>query len=533
MTKPPTVAPRPRVIIIGAGIAGLAMANILAKVGYQVDVHEKNSAPGGRAGRFVIDGFTFDSGPSWYLMPEIFEHYFELLGENIQDYLNLTPLSPAYKVWFPDQPALTIRGAGSGTTHDSQIFEATEPGAAAALNRYLKSAEKIYNLAKKYFLYNNFDSLNVLTREVLAAGPQMARAAFQTIDNNVSRHVSDTRLKQILEYPAVFLGTSPYTAPAIYSLMSYLDFKQGVFYPQGGIYKVIEALVAIGDKLGVQYHYNSPVTQIMTKPSVRQTGTRSPAQTRGSLAEAYGVMLENGQTVQASLVISAADLHFTETELLPSELRTYPESYWARKTAGPSALLLYLGIKGLLPTLAHHNLLFTADWRESFEQIFDAKTWPNPASLYICVPSKTDASVAPKEYENMFVLVPGPAVESIDPTTLDALADTYIAQIAGMTGVDDLATRIVVKKIYGPPNFAADFNAWQGTALGMAHTLRQSAMFRPRNRSRKVRGLYYVGSGTVPGIGLPMCVISAETLYKRLINDRSAGPLASLENEEP
>jgi phytoene desaturase len=494
-----------RIIIIGAGIAGLAMANILAKAGHSVDIYEKNDHPGGRAGQIKIDGFTFDSGPSWYLMPEIFEHYFELLGEDINDYIELVRLAPAYKVFFKDQPSIIIDGEQAS---DSHTFETIEPGAADALAGYLEGAEQTYQLAKKYFLYNNFDSLNVVKREVLAAGPRMASAAFQSLDGNVSHHVRDERLKQILEYPAVFLGTSPYKAPAIYSLMSHLDFNQGVFYPRGGIYKVIEALVTVGQKLGVRYYYGSAVSHILTEAS-----------------QAHGVALASGKTASADLVISAADLHFTETKLLPSPLQTYPESYWAKKIAGPSALLLYLGIKGSLPRLKHHNLLFTPNWQTSFSQIFDNKTWPDPASLYVCVPSKTDATVAPAGYENMFVLVPGPAIKTVEPEQLKTLAERYIKQIATMTGIADLADRIVVKKLYGPQDFASDFNAWDGTALGMAHTLRQSAMFRPRNRSRKVRGLYYVGSGTIPGIGLPMCLISAETLYKRLIDDHSAGPL--------
>lgn len=497
-----------KAVIIGAGVGGLALANILAKAGLDVSVYEKNSQPGGRAGRFDAGGFRFDTGPSWYLMPEVFEQYYRLLGEDVNQQLDLIRLKPGYKITYQDGTTLAIQG---NLAQDRRTFDSIQKGSGRALDDYLTKSQHIYNIATRYFLYNNFTTpKNVLAKEVLAAGPKMLSMAKRTLHQNVATSITDSKLQKVMEYHAVFLGTSPFKAPAIYSLMSHLDFNQGVYYPQGGLYTIIESLVGIGKKLGVQYHYNSSTTKILTQDGV-----------------ATGLQLAD-KKVMADLVISNADLHFTETQLLPKQLQTYPEKYWQKRTNGPSAILLYLGVKGQLKGFDHHNLFLSDEWQASFGQIFDKQEWPDPASLYVCVPSKTDPSVAPKGHENMFVLVPGPAVGELSQAELDKLADQYIEQIAQMSQTPDLAKRLVFKRAYGPSEFSQDFNAWQGTALGLSHTLRQSAVFRPRNKSKKVKNLYYVGASTVPGIGIPMCLIGAELVYKRLIKNKSSGPLKEI-----
>lgn len=499
------------VVIIGAGIGGLATANILAKAGYSVSVYEKQPTPGGRAGTMTIDGFTFDTGPSWYLMPEVFENYFKLLDENIDEHLSLTRLDPAYKVFFEKHDPIEVH---ANKAKDAKTFEAIEPGAGAQLDKYLQASEVVYNAALDNFLYTNFSSKRrLLNWHTLSLLPRLARTALTPIDKYVSRYFTDERLKQIMEYPMVFLGTSPYEAPAIYSLMSHMDFTQGVFYPQGGMYTIIEAMMAIGKKQGVTYYFDSPVSRI-----------------ESNNGQATGIRLTDGTLVRSDIVLSNADLHFTETSLLAEADQTYPESYWAKKQAGPSAMLLYLGIKGELPELDHHNLLFTDDWHKNFTDIFHEKTWPTPASIYLCKPSQQDATVAPEGHENVFVLVPAPAKLGKTAAELQALADVYLDQIATMTGITDFKERIVVQHLVGPDDFANDFNSWQGTALGLSHKLSQSALFRPANKSKKLSNLYYAGANTVPGIGLPMCLIGAELVYKRLNNDTSGQALKTIES---
>lgn len=302
----------------------------------------------------------------------------------------------------------------------------------------------------------------------------------------------------------VFLGTSPFQAPSLYSLMSFMDFKQGVFYPEKGLYTIIDALVRIGQSHGVTIHCSTDVSSIVVENGV-----------------ARGVMLSDGSFVPADRVISNADLHFTETSLLTKADQTFPASYWKNKQASPSAILMYLGVKGKLPNFTHHNLLFVDSWSDNFTSIFKDKKWPTPASIYICNPSKTDDSVAPEGHENLFVLVPGPAQLSESTADIERLADLYLDQIANMTDTKDLRERIVFKKVVGPGDFASQFNSWNGTALGMSHVLSQSAFFRPRNKSKKVDNLYYVGANTVPGIGLPMCLISAQLVTERVEGDEA------------
>jgi phytoene desaturase len=483
-----------RIVIIGGGIGGLATANLLAKDGHTVDVYEKNDQLGGRAGQFKKDGFTFDTGPSWYLMPEVFERYYRELDTTAAKELDLIKLSPAYKIYSGAQP-LTITG---DIEKDAKTFEGIERGAGEALKQYVRNSTTTYRLALKHFLYSNFETpAPFLHKDVIRRSLTMVRLMTLSLHDYTKKYFHSVRLQQILEYPSVFLGSSPYTAPALYSLMSSLDFEEGVFYPRGTMHAIPMSLVKIGRTLGVTYHTNKPVSKVIINRGI-----------------ATGVAFEDGSTVEADVVISNADLHFTETSLLPTKYQSYPEAYWKKIEASPSALLMYLGVKGSLPEFEHHTLLFTKDWEKNFDAIFNSKTIPSPASLYICKTSHSDIT-APKGSENIFVLVPLPSGIEIQQPVLEKLADQYLEQIHKTTGVD-LASRLVSRTLFGPDDFATTYNAWQSTMLGPSHKLSQSAFFRTPNKSKKVKNLYYVGAGTVPGVGVPMCLISAELVRQRI-----------------
>ena len=518
-TAPPRTA-----VVIGAGITGLAVAGLLAREGLDVTVLEKQPETGGRAGSWETGGFRFDTGPSWYLMPEVFDHFFRLMGTSADEQLDLVRLDPGYRVLFEDSPEPLDIAAGREA--NIALFESLEPGAGERLRRYLDSAEDVYDMAKKYFLYTSFASfLPLLNREVLRRGPQLAQLLLQPLSSFVGRRFQDPRLRQVLGYPAVFLGSSPYATPSMYHLMSKLDLADGVLYPQGGFNRITQVIGDLARREGVRIVTGATVTGIRTKKQGRRTA-----------AAGVDYLVDGGRpaALDADLVVSAADLHHTETRLLPRELQTYPESWWKRRIPGPGGLLLHLGVRGALPQLEHHTLMFTRDWKANFEKIFgpDASV-PDPASLYICRPSATDPDAAPQGHENLFVLVPVPSdpglgrggVDRAGDPRIEAMADTVIGQIAKWAEIPDLADRITVRRTVGPQDFVEDLNSWQGTLLGPAHVLKQSAFLRGTNASRKVDGLLYAGGSTLPGIGLPMCLISAELVLKRLRGDVSTGEL--------
>lgn len=496
-----------KAVIIGAGYGGLALANLLAKAGYQVAVYEKNPSAGGRIQAVKQDGFTFDLGPSWYLMPEIFEQYYRLFDRSAEKELDLVRFSPGYKVWSEGYEPLIIQG---DIDKDMTTFEAIEPSAGEKLQRYVARSSQVYEVAVKHALYNNFTRVSdVLQWPLLSRLPTMLPLVWRTLDAHVSRWFRDIRLKQLLEYHMVFLGSSPFQAPAVYSLMSHLDFRSGVYYPRRGMLELADSMERLGKSLGVKYHYNSPVKQVVLDGH-----------------QATGIELMNGERIAADLVISAADIHHTETKLLPPAARSYSEKYWQKRQPGPGALLVSLGVKGRLSNLQHHNLYFVRNWRENFAAIYETGTVPEHASLYVCNPSKTDPDLAPPGHENLLVLLPLPAGVTLTPEQEVSCKDKIIQILAEMTGEPDLPERIVSQLIYGPEQFGEQFNAWQYNAFGgESHVLRQSVMFRTRNRSKKVSNLYYVGAGTLPGIGLPMCLISAQLTYKRITGNRRRGPL--------
>jgi phytoene desaturase len=418
-----------KVVIIGAGVGGMATANLLARAGYTVEVYEQAAGPGGRVGLLLKDGFTFDTGPSWFLMKDVFEHYYKLLGSTLAQELELVRLDPAYKVYYENKAPVTIT---SDPARDEQTFEGIEPGAGAKLRNYVARSREIYDLAVAHFLYTNFNSPKAIaTPVILKNSLALLHFISKSLDSHVRSTFSDPRLQQILEYHAVFLGVSPYKAPAIYSLMSALDFSEGVYYPQGGMYKLIDSLASHGQTLGVTYHYNAPVERIVSHKG-----------------KATGIVLTSTKLIEADIVISNADLHFTETSLLNPGDQSYPARYWQRKTASPSALLVYMGISGSIPEFEHHTLLFVDNWKDNFDAMTRGKM-PDKASLYISKTSATDPSVAPAGSENIFVLIPIPAGVSLEPEEQQHYAEHYLEQVKQVTGVD-LVSRASQMTILAP-----------------------------------------------------------------------------------
>lgn len=522
--KQPTTKGAPTsCVIIGGGIAGLATAGLLARDGHQVTLLDKGSVLGGRAGRFSAEGFSFDTGPSWYLMPQVIDHFFELMGTSAAAELKLVALDPAYRLFGGgEEDPLNVR---TGKTHAAELFDSLDPGSGQRLTRYLDSASDTYEMAKRHFLYDEFASLKgLLTAPVLAQLPRLARLLLTPLDSFIAQSFSNLRQRQILGYPAVFLGTTPFKAPALYHLMSHLDLSEGVAYPQGGFAALIDAMERLVRAQGVVIEQGATATAIITGPTSGGARTEAVA-----WRDAEGTERRSA----ARIVVGAADLHHVETRLLPPELREHSPSAWERTDPGPSAVLVCLGVSGPLDMLTHHNLFFTPDWKDNFARIDAGSELAAETSIYVCAPSSTDASVAPAGDSNLFILVPCPALPQWGHGGLDGqgseqverVADAAIDQLAAWANIPDLRSRIKVRRTIGPADFVDDVNAFKGSALGAAHTLRQSAFFRPGIRNRKVEGLFYAGSSVRPGIGVPMCMISAELVLKAVRGDTRPGPV--------
>jgi len=537
MTRVTDVRTDASVTVVGGGFGGLSAACYLADAGADVTVVEKNDQLGGRASRLEADGFRFDMGPSWYLMPDVFERFFGHFGREPGDYYDLERLDPHYRIFFKGEGGRATDGGvatfdeshsgfenrrpldGGGEVVDvaadratnRELFEAIEPGAGEAFDDYLATSERHYGTAMEKFVYEDRSRLrDWIDLDVMTAAP-VGLKLTRSMQGHVSKYFENPKLQQIMQYTLVFLGGSPGNTPALYNMMSHVDFNLGVYYPvandadesggnPGGIGVVVDAVVALAERLGVDFETGSAVEEITRRKS------------------GFSVVTEDGTERRPDRVVVNADYAHAEQELMPEHERQYDADYWDDRTYAPSAYLLYLGVEGDVPELAHHTLVLPDDWDPHFEQIFDEPAWPEEPAYYCCVPSKTDDTVAPDGHSNLFVLVPvAPGLED-GPEMRERFRERILDDVADNTGTD-LRDRIVFEEDFCVSDFGERYNATEGTALGLAHTLRQTAILRPPNRSKAVDGLYFTGSFTTPGIGVPMCLISGQHTADALLRD--------------
>lgn len=483
-----------RIAVIGAGFSGLSAACYLAKNGFEVTVFEKNETAGGRARKFEVNGFTFDMGPSWYWMPDVFERFFTHFGSAPERFYELKRLDPSYRVFFGKDDKLDIPAEFKSLC---DLFEKEEPGSANLLQAFLSAAEKKYDISIRKFVQKPGLSITELF-DIDVIKNISAIDIFSSVAGHIRKYFKSPRLLQLLEFPTLFLGATPQKTPALYTFMNYADMKLGTWYPVGGIAKVIEAMEDVAKTLGVRFEYNAPVSEIVVDDGV-MTGCKIKGNLRAF-----------------DCIVASADYEHVEQQLLPEKYRSYSQKYWQSRVLSPSCLIFYLGINKKVSSLQHHTLFFDEDFKLHAKEIYDNPKWPTAPQFYVCCPSRSDSSVAPSDCENLFILMPVAAGLQDTEDTRNAYFKLIINRIEKITG-EKIADHIVYKRSYAHNDFSADYNAFRGNAYGLASTLRQTANLRPSIRSKKVRNLFYTGQLTVPGAGVPPALISGEVVSNQVV----------------
>lgn len=484
-----------RVAVIGSGFAGLSAACFLARSGYEVIILEKNSTSGGRCRSFEAEGFLFDMGPSWYWMPDVFERFYQSFGHTTKDFYELVRLDPSYQILYEDGDQLVIP---ADYAELKKLFERYEPGSSLLLDKFLTDAQRKYEVGMKEFVHK--PSLSVLEFMKWKVVKDFFKIdLFKSISKEIKSKFSNPKLTQLLEFPVLFLGASPQNTPALYSLMNYADIKLGTWYPMGGMVEIPKAMTKIAREMGVEMVFDSPVVHMDVKDKkVKRIHT-------------------SDKTYEVDAVISAADYHHTEFNLLAEEYRSYSQEYWQSRAMAPSSLLFYVGLDIKVEGLLHHNLFFDTDFDHHARQIYETNEWPDNPLFYICCPSKTDHTVCPDGKENLFFLIPLAAGLNDDLSKREVLFDILVARLKQRMGVD-IKDHIIYKKSFCVDDFKSVYNSFKGNAYGLANTLMQTAFLKPRLQSKKVDNLYYAGQLTTPGPGVPPSLISGEVAAKHLMN---------------
>jgi phytoene desaturase len=485
-----------KVIVIGAGFSGISTASFLAQKGYDVTILEKNEMAGGRARKFEAQGFTFDMGPSWYWMPDVFDRYFKEFGKKTSDYYDLIRLDPSYCIYFGQDDIMNIP---ANMSELEDMFEKYEKGSSKNLKKFLTEAEYKYEVGIKEMVFKPGRSLiEFLDFRIFKSLFRLQM--FQSMSTHVRKLFKNEKLIKLLEFPVLFLGATPENTPAMYSLMNYADLALGTWFPKGGMHKIVEGMVSVAEELGVKFVYNEAVEKIHIPNG-----------------EAKKVITATGE-YEADIVVASADYNHIDQDILSSKHQNYSEKYWDSRTMAPSSLLFYLGVDKKLDGLLHHNLFFDEDFKQHAYEIYENPEWPSKPLFYVCCTSKTDETAAPEGCENVFVLIPlAPGLEDTEELR-EKYYNIVMERLEKLTN-QTVREHVVYKRSYAHKDFKKDYNAFKGNAYGLANTLRQTAILKPALKSKKVKNLYYTGQLTVPGPGVPPSLISGQVVANEIYKD--------------
>lgn len=484
-----------KALVIGAGFAGLSAASFLAKKGWEVTIVEKNEMPGGRARKFEAEGFTFDMGPSWYWMPDVFEKYFGSFGKKVSDFYQLQRLDPSYRVYFEkatwDLPA--------NYEALKNLFESIEPGAASALDLFLAEAKYKYEVGVGKLVYQPSLSITEFIDYELIKGV-FKLDVFQSMKTHIARYFKHPYIQFLMEFPVLFLGALPENTPALYSLMNYADIKGGTWYPELGMYSIVDGMVKLAKSLGVQFKLGEEVMRVVIENSTANK----------VVTKINGTGVDN--IYSFDVLIGAGDYHHIETNLLEKKYQSYSRKYWDSRVLAPSSLLFYVGLNKKLNGVTHHSLFFDTDFSVHGNEIYNNPIWPSNPLFYASVPSVTDTSVAPVGCENLFLLIPIAAgLEGDTAEIREKYFDILMDRLEKKWG-QSIKDAIIYKRSYAVADFKNDYHSFKGNAYGLANTLLQTAFLKPSCKSKKVKNLYYTGQLTVPGPGVPPSLISGEVV---------------------
>lgn len=484
-----------KVIIVGAGFGGMSAAALLARDGFDVTVIEKNEQPGGRGSVYQKDGYTFDMGPSWYLMPDVYEQFFADFKKKPEDFFTLENLDPLYRIFYYDKEVYDI---SSDPEENYQLFESFEPGGGLKLQKYLESSRELYEFSVNEMLYKDYRSvLDLLSGKLLLKAPKLR--LWENLQHYVNKQFESDQARKILEYAIGFLGGSPQNTPSFYHLVSHADLTLGVYYPRGGMREIVYAVRDLAESYGAKFIYNQRVELL----EVHENRVKR--------------VITDKAVYEPDLVVVNADYHHGEVDLLTPENRSYDENYWEKKILSPSAMVAYLGVNRRVEGLAHHNLFLERDWEDGFNAVFNPEiaVWPENPSYYVNVPSLTDDTAAPPGCDTLYILAPlAPGLEDT-PQLREAFYQRIMDDLETKLN-DNIRDDVVFKRLFALNDFQDRYNAYKGTAFGLTHTLDQTALFRPAHQSQKVKNLYYTGQYTHPGIGVPMTMVSSQMVAREI-----------------
>ncbi len=486
-----------KVVVIGAGFAGMSVASFLAKDGFDVTILEKHSLPGGRARKFTAEGFTFDMGPSWYWMPDVFERYFNQFNKKVSDYYHLERLNPSYRIYWENEEM----NIPADYNQLKELFEQLEPGSSKQLELFIKEAAYKYEVGINKLVHKPGQSLTEFIDKDLING-LFRLDVFNSIQTHIRKLFKNEKIRQLLEFPVLFLGALAENTPALYSLMNYADIVGGTWYPQKGMYEIVNAMHKVAVDQGVKFIFNQDVSEIIVENG-----------------RATGVKVNSNDTsyIPADIVVGAADYHFIETKLLQKKYQSYSSKYWETRTMAPSCLLYYVGLNKKLKGLTHHSLFFDTSFAVHGHEIYTDKQWPTNPLFYVGAPSVTDNTVAPDGNENLFLLIPVASdLKGDDEKLRNKYFDIIIERMETHLK-QSIKSCVIYKKSFAVSDFISEYNAFKGNAYGLANTLLQTAILKPSCKSKKVHNLFYTGQLTVPGPGVPPSLISGEVVAKEVI----------------